>query len=154
VIADPVVAEKLADTKAANEVRVLNSFYEMLKNQPDRAFYGYNHCLSAANAQAIEDLLVTDQLFRYELHRVSSPSSAAVRIGRGISLMPSLHNRSACDIDTRRKYISLCDQVTDGGGQVHVFSALHVSGERTCTRDLCRTASRVLILGRCSRVQN
>jgi stalled ribosome rescue protein Dom34 len=65
VISDPTVAEKLADTKAANEIRVLNSFYEMLKSQPDRAFYGYNHCLLAANNLAIQDLLVTDELFRY-----------------------------------------------------------------------------------------
>lgn len=40
VLADPAVSVKLADTKAAAEVRALDSFYVMLQNEPNRAFYG------------------------------------------------------------------------------------------------------------------
>lgn len=34
------------------------------------------------------------------------------------------------DIAARRKYVNLVDSVKDSGGTVHVFSSLHVSGER------------------------
>merc|ERR1712098_458155 len=39
VLQDPAVQTKLADTKASEEVRALESFYRMLKHEPDRAFY-------------------------------------------------------------------------------------------------------------------
>eukprot|EP01097_Dermamoeba_algensis_P000773 TRINITY_DN1276_c0_g1_i1.p1 TRINITY_DN1276_c0_g1~~TRINITY_DN1276_c0_g1_i1.p1 ORF type:complete len:311 (+),score=60.35 TRINITY_DN1276_c0_g1_i1:83-1015(+) len=39
VMTDPSVAAKLSDTKAAGEVKCLNDFYDMLKTDPDRAFY-------------------------------------------------------------------------------------------------------------------
>ena len=41
VFADPAVGVRLADTKAAYEVKALDSFYTMLQNEPDRAYYGY-----------------------------------------------------------------------------------------------------------------
>ena len=40
VLSDPNVSVKLADTKAASEVKALDSFYSMLQNEPNRAFYG------------------------------------------------------------------------------------------------------------------
>ena len=40
VLSSPAVTAKLADTKAAGEVRALDAFYHMLQNEPDRAFYG------------------------------------------------------------------------------------------------------------------
>lgn len=41
VLADPSIAVKLADTKAAGEVKALDDFYTMLQTDPDRAYYGY-----------------------------------------------------------------------------------------------------------------
>ena len=40
-MADQAVAMKLADTKAAGEVKALGMFYTMLQNEPNRAFYGF-----------------------------------------------------------------------------------------------------------------
>jgi len=100
VLADEVVVSKLADTKAAGEVRVLNEFYEMLKKEPDRAFYGLKHIVAAAERQAVETLLLADDLFR------------------------------AADISARAKYVNLVESVKTHGGSTHIFSTMHQSGEQ------------------------
>lgn len=41
VLTDPVIAAKLADTKASGEVKALDDFYTMLQTDPDKAFYGW-----------------------------------------------------------------------------------------------------------------
>lgn len=100
VLASENVASKLADTKAAGEVRALNQFYEMLKNDPDRAFYGWQHVALAHERQAIGTLLLVDDLFR------------------------------AADIATRQRYVSLVEAVKGQGVVAHIFSSLHPSGEQ------------------------
>ena len=40
VLSDPAVTARLADVKASGEVKSLDDFYQMLQNDPDRAFYG------------------------------------------------------------------------------------------------------------------
>ena len=37
---------------------------------------------------------------------------------------------SANDVEKRRKFVTLVDSVRDNGGDVRIFSSLHVSGER------------------------
>eukprot|EP00656_Telonema_subtile_P052400 TRINITY_DN7303_c0_g1_i2.p1 TRINITY_DN7303_c0_g1~~TRINITY_DN7303_c0_g1_i2.p1 ORF type:complete len:308 (-),score=85.32 TRINITY_DN7303_c0_g1_i2:4-927(-) len=98
VIADPSMANKLADTKAARDMRLLSEFYQMLNDDPDRAFYGWKHCETADEQGAIEKLLVADKLFR---------------------------NR---DLNERRKYVAMVENVQSMGGQVCMFSSLHHSG--------------------------
>ncbi|XP_059143702.1 protein pelota homolog [Physella acuta] len=100
VLADPSIAVKLADTKAAGEVKALDDFYTMLQTDPDRAYYGIRHCERAAEQQAIELLMVSDELFR------------------------------AQDIAQRKRYVSLVDSVKENGAEVKIFSSLHVSGEQ------------------------
>lgn len=41
ILQDPSVSSKLSDTKASGEVKALDDFYQMLQNDPNRAFYGY-----------------------------------------------------------------------------------------------------------------
>jgi len=94
------VASKLADTKAAGEVRALNSFYDMLKSDPDRAFYGWKHVAAAHERQALGTLLLVDDLFR------------------------------SADITTRTTYVNLVDDVKAKGVTIHIFSSLHPSGEQ------------------------
>lgn len=55
---------KLADTKAAGEIRALEAFYAMLQSDPARAYYGLKHVERANESQAIETLLLSDNLFR------------------------------------------------------------------------------------------
>jgi protein pelota len=100
VMQDPSVQAKLADTKSAREVQALDKFYEMMNMDPDRAFYGYDHVSKANNRGAINTLLVTDELFR------------------------------SADISTRKKYVSLVEQVREQNGKVFVFSSMHPSGEQ------------------------
>ena len=40
ILQDPAVTSKLSDTKASGEVKALDDFYQMLQNDPNRAFYG------------------------------------------------------------------------------------------------------------------
>lgn len=61
----PICDAYLQQTHAIDEIKVLDRFFEMLDENPDRAFYGWKHvCLAHAN-QAIEALMITDELFRY-----------------------------------------------------------------------------------------
>jgi len=100
VLQDPAIAARLSDTKAASEVKALEDFYVMLGNDPQRAFYGVNHVELALKQQAIETLLISDELFR------------------------------AQEVATRQRYVQLVDGVRENGGTVRIFSSLHVSGEQ------------------------
>lgn len=97
---DPAVAARLADTKAQAEVKALQSFYDMLANDPTRAYYGVNHVEKANKQQAVDTLLMSDSLFRSKT------------------------------IGERRRYVRLVESVRDQGGIVYIFSSLHVSGEQ------------------------
>ena len=72
----------------------------MLKIDPERAFYGYNHVEKASEADAIDVLLISDSLFR------------------------------AQELAERKKYVNIVDRVRENNGQVKIFSSLHVSGEQ------------------------
>uniref|UniRef100_A0AAQ5X7R7 Protein pelota homolog n=1 Tax=Amphiprion ocellaris TaxID=80972 RepID=A0AAQ5X7R7_AMPOC len=58
------------------------------------------HVEKAADALAIDTLLISDKLFRHQ------------------------------DVPTRSRYVRLVDNVRDNGGNVRIFSSLHVSGEQ------------------------
>nr|CAH8838040.1 unnamed protein product [Trichobilharzia regenti] len=100
VLTDSVVMSKLANTKATSEVTALNDFYQMLKVDQSRAFYGYKHVKTAAEAFAIDTLLVSDALFRSR------------------------------NLEERKRYVELVDQVKENQGTVRIFSSLHISGEQ------------------------
>jgi len=100
VLTDPSVIAKMADTKASSEVRALEAFYTMLQTEPAKAFYGTKHVEHANEAQAIETLLISDNLFRIQ------------------------------DVKLRKRYVTLVDSVRESGGDVKIFSSMHVSGEQ------------------------
>jgi len=100
VLADPAVSSRVESTKAFSEVRALDAFFDMLSTDPDRAYYGLKHVLFANEQRAIQTLLVTDELFR------------------------------SSDLNTRRTYVRLVESVKESGGEVKIFSTLHVSGEQ------------------------
>ncbi len=97
---DPAVATLLRETKAAAETQALRDFHTFLRDQPDRAVYGFRHVTHANDLQAIDRLLVTDSLFR------------------------------SSGLASRRRFVALVDAARDNGAHVHVFSSLHVSGEQ------------------------
>ena len=100
LLKSPLLANKLADTKYAQEVKVLQNFYTMMNDDMDRAIYGLSHIHKALDMGAIGTLMLTDTLFR------------------------------ASDLTTRKLYIHIVEQVRSQGGKVLLFSSLHVSGER------------------------
>lgn len=100
VLQEPAVITKISDTKAASEVKLLESFYTMLQLEPAKAFYGKKHVERANEAMAIEILMISDKLFRCQ------------------------------DIQKRKEYVSLVDSVRENGGDVRIFSSMHVSGEQ------------------------
>jgi protein pelota len=100
VFANPQILHQLTETKVAREVQVLQQFMRMLDTQPDRAVYGIRHVQQAQEQLAIDQLLLTDELFRN------------------------------ANVPTRRLYVTLVEQVRANGGQVHVFSSMHVSGQQ------------------------
>lgn len=97
---DPAVASRLTETKFSSEIKSLEQFYTVLQNDADRAVYGPNQVLTANEQQAVDTLLITDELFRSR------------------------------DVKERRKYVDLVESVRENGGDVHIFSSLHVSGEQ------------------------
>lgn len=114
VLSDPLLQNRLSDTKAAEEVKALQAFHTMLSVDPSKAFYGVKHVEKAAEAQAIESLLISDKLFRCK------------------------------NVDKRKRFIKLVESVREFGGDVKIFSSLHISGERksfaacfTCCCDVC-----------------
>jgi len=100
VLSDPAISSRLSDTKATSEVRALQTFYTMLQNEPDKAFYGLDHVERANEMLAIETFMVTDTLFR------------------------------STDLATRKRFVNLVESVRDNNGDVKIFSSLHVSGEQ------------------------
>ncbi|EFN59828.1 hypothetical protein CHLNCDRAFT_29371 [Chlorella variabilis] len=100
VLASSVVAGQIKDTKAAKEVQALADFMTMLAHDSSRAFYGPGHVHAAHEMGAIQTLLITDSLFR------------------------------TSDVKKRKQFVQLVDEVTAGGGTVHVFSGMHASGEQ------------------------
>lgn len=100
VLEDPAVAIRLADTKAQGEVKALNTFFELMSTEPDRAVYGYKHVDIANSEQAIDTLLLSDSLFRSQ------------------------------DLCTRKRYVALVENVRQQNGVVLIFSSMHVSGEQ------------------------
>ncbi|GMI94217.1 PELOTA [Hibiscus trionum] len=100
VLDAPNVMNMIKDTKAAQEVRALKDFFNMLSNDPARACYGPKHVEIAHERMAVQTLLITDDLFRNS------------------------------DVNTRQKYVGLVNSVKNSGGTAHIFSSMHVSGEQ------------------------
>jgi protein pelota len=100
VFADPSILSRLTETKVAKEVQILHQFLRTLEHEPSKAWYGYQHVCIAQDNLAIASLLVTDELFRNS------------------------------NIATRKQYVQLVESVRQSGGQVYIFSSMHVTGQQ------------------------
>eukprot|EP01138_Halocafeteria_seosinensis_P005427 gb/GECG01005548.1/.p1 GENE.gb/GECG01005548.1/~~gb/GECG01005548.1/.p1 ORF type:complete len:413 (+),score=68.40 gb/GECG01005548.1/:1-1239(+) len=100
VLKDDNTQKILEKAKAGEEMEILNSFFEMLHKDPDKAMYSYKHVHFACERGAIETLLITDDLFR------------------------------SSNVTARKKYIKLVEDTREQGGKVYIFSTMHVSGEQ------------------------
>jgi protein pelota len=97
---NPEVKQRIQATSAASHAACLTQFYITLKDDPDKACYGPNAVITAAQMGAISELMITDKLIR-------------------TSTVPD-----------RRKFVAAMDMVKNAGGIVHVVSEQHVTGEQ------------------------
>ncbi len=79
----------------------MQDFYDMLSKDEERACYGFKEIKYADELGAIEQLLITDNMYR-----------------------------NSIDLNLRAQVIKLMDSVKESGGKVFKFSSLHVSGEQ------------------------
>jgi protein pelota len=98
------VLAKIGDMKFTRETRIVDQFFEKLKADDSRAWYG-----KSAVEKAIKE--------------------GAVGQGGGVLLINNSLFRSQ-DIETRRYYVALVDKVKADGGDVRILSSDHESGQR------------------------
>ena len=104
VISSPAVTSKLSDTKFARETQLIDKFFELVRKDDARAWYGPKEC-----ERAVE--------------------RAAVGKGSGVLLISNSLFRSQ-EIKTRQRWVKLVDDVKEQGGEVRVLSSMHESGKR------------------------
>lgn len=100
VLKNPEIQKQLSDTKYGRETIVLDKFFKTLNDDDMKAWYGPKHVEAAMDKGAISTLLITDSLFRSN------------------------------DINTRKKYISMVENIRNSGGEALIFSSMHESGEQ------------------------
>lgn len=100
VLRDSKVQSQLLDTKYAREALVFEEFQRVLNDDDGRAWYGPEECEKAVEMGAVKYLLLTDTLFRSD------------------------------DIQTRKHYIKLAEDVKTTGGEALIFSSLHELGKQ------------------------
>ena len=122
MLSDEGVVTQMGDVKAAKEVRELAEFYKTIGADQDRAAYGYDSVLYADEQLAIKSLLVTDRFFLG--YGFDSIGDRAVEAGGNRAL------EGAGNFDLRAKHVALADSVREHGGQVFLFSSMHVSGQQ------------------------
>lgn len=93
-------SELIVETKAYDNIKDLQKFKDMLAENIDKIAYGKRDVLAAAEAQAIEVLLITDTSYR-------DPNP-----------------------DARNEYALLMKSVKVFGGKVSKFSSQHASGKQ------------------------
>merc|ERR1712083_886272 len=87
-------------TKASDQTNLLNRFFKILNVDESRAIYGRRYVEAANESQAIDTLMITDELFRSK------------------------------DLKKRNLYVKLVEECQANGADVQLFSSLHVSGEQ------------------------
>ncbi|KAK3073460.1 Translation factor pelota [Teratosphaeriaceae sp. CCFEE 6253] len=104
VLSSPAVTSKLSDTKFARETLLVDRFFELMRKEDARAWYGPRECEKAVEQGAVGKgggvLLISNGLFR------------------------------AQEISTRKRWVTLVDEVRAQGGEVRVLSSMHESGKR------------------------
>ncbi|KAF6833269.1 translation factor pelota [Colletotrichum plurivorum] len=104
VLKSPEMGNKLKDFKFTKETKLMDQFFDRLRLEDGRAWYGASAVSKAVNEGAIGP-------------------------GGGVLIMNNSLFRSS-DIPTRKKYVGLVDRVKESGGEVRILSSDHESGQR------------------------
>ena len=104
VLSSAAVTSKLSDTKFARETQLMDRFFDFMRKDDARAWYGPTECEGAVERGAVGKgggvLLISNSLFRSQ------------------------------EIKTRQRWVKLVDEVKEQGGEVRVLSSMHESGKR------------------------
>ncbi|KAM3424890.1 Protein DOM34 like [Cercospora zeina] len=104
VLLSPAVTSQLSETKFLRETQLMERFFTLMRQDDPRAWYGPRECVKAVERGAVGKgggvLLISNALFRSQ------------------------------EVDTRRKWVRVVDEVKDQGGEVRVLSSMHESGKR------------------------
>lgn len=104
VLKSPEVLAKMKDVRFAKEAQLMDAFFDMLKLDDGRAWYGTQAVVKAVEEGAVGPgggaLLVNNSLFRSQ------------------------------DLATRKKYVAIVDKVKEAGGEARILSSEHESGQR------------------------
>lgn len=101
VLSNPQWKSKFSDMKYFQESSILQDFFNMLRQCPEKAYYGYDYINTLSYIpKAINILLISSSLFR------------------------------SIDVLERKKYDSLVERVKQTGAHVYVFSSSHDSSSR------------------------
>jgi protein pelota len=105
VLKSPEVLARLKDTKYSRETKIMDDFFDLLRKDDGRAWYGPKEVEKAVEKGAVGRgggvLLISNHLFRSQ------------------------------DIETRRRWVRLVDRVKEEeGGDVRVLISEHESGKR------------------------
>lgn len=104
VLKSPEVLSQMKDVRYAKEAQLMDSFFEKLKFDDGRAWYG---------TKAVE----------------RAGQEGAIGPGGGVLLINNSLFRSQ-DLAIRKRYVALVDKVKADGGDVRVLSSDHGSGQR------------------------
>jgi protein pelota len=104
VLKSPEVKRTMHDTKFTIETNLMDEFYDRLRKDDGRAWYG---------TKPVEKAI----------------AEGAVGRGGGVLLVNNGFFRSM-EIATRKKYVGLVDKVKEDGGEVRLLSSDHESGKR------------------------
>ncbi|KAK0647037.1 hypothetical protein B0T16DRAFT_328338 [Cercophora newfieldiana] len=104
ILKSPEVQATMRDKRFTNETGLMDQFYERLRKDDGRAWYGVKPVEKAV-------------------------AEGAVGRGGGVLLINNSFFRSL-DIPTRKKYVALVDKVKEEGGEAKVLSSDHESGQR------------------------
>lgn len=99
LLINKTVQDKVSQSSAVSEAKVLENFYEMLRKDPERAAYGKAWVTLAAEQKAINTLLITDKVLKAKSYA------------------------------ERYRYVELTKTVEATGGLVLIFSSMHPTGE-------------------------
>lgn len=104
VLGSAAVTSRLSDTRFTREVQLMDRFFEMMRADDMRGWYGPKECQRGIEMGAVGKgggvLLISNSLFRSQ------------------------------DVKTRQHYVGLVDEVKAQGGEVRVLSSMHESGKR------------------------
>ncbi|KAI0382646.1 hypothetical protein F5Y04DRAFT_41229 [Hypomontagnella monticulosa] len=104
ILKSPEVLATMKDMKFSKETRFMDDFFDKLRKDDGRAWYG-----TAPVEKAVKE--------------------GAVGRGGGVLLINNSLFRSM-DIATRRRYVAMVDKVKEDGGEARILSSDHESGQR------------------------